>query len=220
MLFTGPTGVRKTELAKPIATEYFGSEDLIVRIDMSQYTESHTVSKLIGSPPGYLGHDEGGQLTEAVRRRPYNLILFDEIEKAHRDVINVMLQILDDGRLTDGKGRTVDFNNTLIIMTSNIGGSIITDRKIQLGLEYVNNLVTKKLQKHFAPEFLNRLDEVIVFKQLSKARVREIVELRLKETFERIEYAKKIKLAATKKLKDKLVEEGFQPEYGMRPFRP
>lgn len=133
--------------------------------------------------------------------------------------MDVMLQILEDGRLTDGKGRTVDFNNTLIITTSNIGGIIITHRKIQLGLEDVNNLITKELKKNFAPEFLNRLDEVIVFKQLSKAQVRKIVELRLKETFKRIEYAKKIKLAATKQLKDKLVEEGFQPEYGMRPLR-
>ena len=218
-LFTGPTGVGKTELAKLIAVEYFGSMGAMVRIDMSEYMEKHTVSRLIGSPPGYIGHDDGGQLTEAVRRRPYNLILFDEIEKAHRDVMNVMLQILDDGRLTDSKGRTVDFSNTLIIMTSNIGGSLITQTKIQLEFEQVKNLVAEELKKNFLPEFLNRLDEVIVFKPLSEAQLRKIVEIRLKETYERIEEAKNIAVSVTQELKNKLIEEGLSPLYGARPLR-
>ncbi|WKA04079.1 hypothetical protein VitviT2T_022142 [Vitis vinifera] len=218
-LFTGPTGVGKTELAKLIALEYFGSKEAMVRIDMSEYMEKHTVSRLCGSPPGYVGHDEGGQLTEAVRRRPYNLVLFDEIEKAHRDVMNVMLQILDDGRLTDGKGRTVDFKNTLIIMTSNIGGSLITQTKIQLGFEQVKNLVAEELKKNFLPEFLNRLDEVIVFKQLSKPQLREIVDIRLEEVYTRFEEAKNINVEVTEELKEKLVEEGFSPGYGARPLR-
>lgn len=218
-LFTGPTGVGKTELAKLIALEYFGSKEAMVRIDMSEYMEKHTVSRLCGSPPGYVGHDEGGQLTEAVRRRPYNLVLFDEIEKAHRDVMNVMLQILDDGRLTDGKGRTVDFKYTLIIMTSNIGGSLITQTKIQLGFEQVKNLVAEELKKNFLPEFLNRLDEVIVFKQLSKPQLREIVDIRLEEVYTRFEEAKNINVEVTEELKEKLVEEGFSPGYGARPLR-
>ncbi|KAJ9683181.1 hypothetical protein PVL29_018959 [Vitis rotundifolia] len=218
-LFTGPTGVGKTELAKLIALEYFGSKEAMVRIDMSEYMEKHTVSRLCGSPPGYVGHDKGGQLTEAVRRRPYNLVLFDEIEKAHRDVMNVMLQILDDGRLTDSKGRTVDFKNTLIIMTSNIGGSLITQTKIQLGFEQVKNLVAEELKKNFLPEVLNRLDEVIVFKQLSKPQLREIVDIRLEEVNKRVEEAKNINVEVTEELKEKLVEEGFRPGYGARPLR-
>ncbi len=196
-IFSGPTGVGKSELAKALASYYFGSEEAMVRLDMSEFMERHTVSKLIGSPPGYVGYSEGGQLTEAVRRRPYTVVLFDEIEKAHPDVFNMMLQILEDGRLTDSKGRTVDFKNTLLIMTSNVGSSVIEKGGGGIGfqLDYgekdssynrIKSLVNEELKQYFRPEFLNRLDEIIVFRQLTKTEVKEIADIMLKEVFERL----------------------------------
>ncbi|GAA0148679.1 chaperone [Lithospermum erythrorhizon] len=228
-IFSGPTGVGKSELAKSLATYYFGSEEAMVRLDMSEFMERHTVSKLIGSPPGYVGYSEGGQLTEAVRRRPYTVVLFDEIEKAHPDVFNMMLQILEDGRLTDSKGRTVDFKNTLLIMTSNIGSSVIEKggRRIGFDLDYdekdssynrIKSLVTEELKQYFRPEFLNRLDEMIVFRQLTKLEVKEIADIMLKEVFERLK-GKDIELQVTDRFRDRVVDEGYDPSYGARPLR-
>ncbi|CAH2574477.1 ATP-dependent Clp protease ATP-binding subunit ClpA homolog [Planktothrix rubescens] len=228
-IFSGPTGVGKTELTKALAAYFFGSEDAMVRLDMSEYMERHTVSKLIGSPPGYVGYNEGGQLTEAVRRRPYTVVLFDEIEKAHPDVFNMLLQILEDGRLTDAKGRTVDFKNTLIIMTSNIGSKVIEKGGGGLGFEFsenqndaqynrIRNLVNEELKQYFRPEFLNRLDEIIVFRQLNKEEVKEIAVILLKEVFGRL-LEKGITLEVTDKFKERLVEEGYNPSYGARPLR-
>jgi ATP-dependent Clp protease ATP-binding subunit ClpC len=228
-IFSGPTGVGKTELTKALATYFFGSEDAMIRLDMSEYMERHTVSKLIGSPPGYVGYNEGGQLTEAVRRRPYTVVLFDEIEKAHPDVFNLLLQILEDGRLTDAKGRTVDFKNTLLIMTSNIGSKVIEKGGGGLGFELesdqtesqynrIRSLVNEELKNYFRPEFLNRLDEIIVFRQLNKEEVKEISELLLKEVFARLT-EKEITLQVTEKFKERLIEEGFNPAYGARPLR-
>jgi ATP-dependent Clp protease ATP-binding subunit ClpC len=227
--FSGPTGVGKTELTKALATYFFGSEDAMIRLDMSEYMERHTVSKLIGSPPGYVGYSEGGQLTEAVRRRPYTVVLFDEIEKAHPDIFNMLLQILEDGRLTDAKGRTVDFKNTLLIMTSNIGSKVIEKGGGGLGFEFIEDaaesnynrirsLVNEELKDRFAPEFLNRLDEIIVFRQLNKEEVKEISEILLKEVFKRLT-EQNITLQVTDKFKERLVEEGFNPSYGARPLR-
>ena len=191
-IFSGPTGVGKTELTKALAAYFFGSEEAMIRLDMSEFMERHTVSKLIGSPPGYVGFNEGGQLTEAVRRRPYTVVLFDEIEKAHPDVFNLLLQLLEEGRLTDSKGRTVDFKNTLIIMTSNIGSKVIEKGGGGLGFEFSGenledtqynrnkSLVNEELKQYFRPEFLNRLDEIIVFRQLSRDEVKDIAEIMLK----------------------------------------
>ncbi|BAT73154.1 Chaperone protein [Vigna angularis] len=228
-IFSGPTGVGKSELAKALAAYYFGSEEAMIRLDMSEFMERHTVSKLIGSPPGYVGYTEGGQLTEAVRRRPYTVVLFDEIEKAHPDVFNMMLQILEDGRLTDSKGRTVDFKNTLLIMTSNVGSSVIEKggRKMGFDLDYdekdssynrIKSLVTEELKQYFRPEFLNRLDEMIVFRQLTKLEVKEIADIMLKEVFERLK-AKEINLSVTERFRERVVEEGYNPSYGARPLR-
>ncbi|KAE9601360.1 putative ClpA/B family, UVR domain, P-loop containing nucleoside triphosphate hydrolase [Lupinus albus] len=228
-IFSGPTGVGKSELAKALAAYYFGSEEAMIRLDMSEFMERHTVSKLIGSPPGYVGYTEGGQLTEAVRRRPYTVVLFDEIEKAHPDVFNMMLQILEDGRLTDSKGRTVDFKNTLLIMTSNIGSSVIEKggRKIGFDLDYdekdssynrIKSLVTEELKQYFRPEFLNRLDEMIVFRQLTKLEVKEIADIMLKEVFERLK-TKEIELSVTERFRERVVDEGYNPSYGARPLR-
>jgi ATP-dependent Clp protease ATP-binding subunit ClpC len=228
-IFSGPTGVGKTELAKSLAAYFFGSEDAMIRLDMSEYMERHTVSKLIGSPPGYVGYNEGGQLTEAVRRRPYTVVLFDEIEKAHPDVFNMLLQILEDGRLTDAKGRTVDFKNTLLIMTSNIGSKVIEKGGGRLGFEdaqneadskynHIRNLVNEELKNYFRPEFLNRLDEIIVFRQLSKDEVKEISEIMLREVFGRLT-EQGITLEVTDRFKDRLVTEGYNPSYGARPLR-
>ena len=211
-IFSGPTGVGKTELTKALATYFFGSEDAMVRLDMSEYMERHTVSKLIGSPPGYVGYNEGGQLTEAVRRRPYTVVLFDEVEKAHPDVFNLMLQIFEDGRLTDSKGRVIDFKNTLFIMTSNIGSKVIEKGGGGLGFELsedqssshynrIKSLVNEELKQYFRPEFLNRLDEIIVFRQLTKDEVAEIAEIMLKEVFERISM-KGIQLEVTDRFKN------------------
>ncbi|KAH7405502.1 hypothetical protein KP509_15G073100 [Ceratopteris richardii] len=228
-IFSGPTGVGKSELAKALAAYYFGSEEAMVRLDMSEFMERHTVSKLIGSPPGYVGYSEGGQLTEAVRRRPYTVVLFDEIEKAHPDVFNMMLQILEDGRLTDSKGRTVDFKNTLLIMTSNVGSSVIEKGGGGIGfqLDYdekdssynrIKTLVNEELKQYFRPEFLNRLDEIIVFRQLTKSEVKDIAEIMLKEVFDRVK-KKEIDLQVTERFKDRIVDEGFSPSYGARPLR-
>ncbi len=228
-VFSGPTGVGKTELAKSLAAYFFGAEEAMIRLDMSEFMERHTVSKLIGSPPGYVGYNEGGQLTEAVRRRPYTVVLFDEIEKAHPDVFNMLLQILEDGRLTDAKGRTVDFKNTLLILTSNIGSKVIEKGGGGLGFELeadqaesqynrIRSLVNEELKTYFRPEFLNRLDEIIVFRQLTKDEVKEISVILLKEVFSRLEL-QGIRLEVTEKFKDRLVEEGYNPSYGARPLR-
>ncbi|MDC2975530.1 ATP-dependent Clp protease ATP-binding subunit, partial [Prochlorococcus sp. AH-736-D23] len=229
-IFSGPTGVGKTELTKSLASYFFGSEEAMIRLDMSEFMERHTVSKLIGSPPGYVGFNEGGQLTEAVRRRPYTVVLFDEVEKAHPDVFNLLLQLLEDGRLTDSKGRTVDFKNTLLIMTSNIGSKVIEKGGGGLGFEFsgdsvedsqynrIKSLVNEELKQYFRPEFLNRLDEIIVFRQLSKNEVKEIAEIMLQEVFARLQ-DKGIKLDVTDAFKERLVEEGYNPSYGARPLR-
>jgi ATP-dependent Clp protease ATP-binding subunit ClpC len=229
-IFSGPTGVGKTELTKSLAAYFFGSEEAMIRLDMSEFMERHTVSKLIGSPPGYVGFNEGGQLTEAVRRRPYTVVLFDEIEKAHPDVFNLLLQLLEDGRLTDSKGRTVDFKNTLIIMTSNIGSKVIEKGGGGLGFEFsgsdaeetnynrIRSLVNEELKQYFRPEFLNRLDEIIVFRQLTRDEVKEIAEIMLKEVFGRMG-EKGIHLSVTEAFKERLVEEGYNPSYGARPLR-
>ena len=228
-VFSGPTGVGKTELAKSLAAYFFGSEEAMIRLDMSEYMERHTVSKLIGSPPGYVGYNEGGQLTEAVRRRPYTVVLFDEIEKAHPDVFNMLLQILEDGRLTDAKGRTVDFKNTLLILTSNIGSKVIEKGGGGLGFEFsqdlaesqynrIRALVNEELKQYFRPEFLNRLDEIIVFRQLTKDEVKEIADIMLKDVFGRL-MEQGITLEVTERFKDRLVEEGYSPSYGARPLR-
>ncbi len=229
-IFSGPTGVGKTELTKSLASYFFGSEEAMIRLDMSEFMERHTVSKLIGSPPGYVGFNEGGQLTEAVRRRPYTVVLFDEVEKAHPDVFNLLLQLLEDGRLTDSKGRTVDFKNTLLIMTSNIGSKVIEKGGGGLGFEFagdsiedtqynrIKSLVNEELKQYFRPEFLNRLDEIIVFRQLSKNEVKEIAEIMLQEVFARLK-DKGIKLDVTDAFKERLVEEGYNPSYGARPLR-
>ncbi|WP_016952177.1 ATP-dependent Clp protease ATP-binding subunit [Anabaena sp. PCC 7108] len=228
-VFSGPTGVGKTELAKSLASYFFGSEEAMIRLDMSEYMERHTVSKLIGSPPGYVGYNEGGQLTEAVRRRPYTVVLFDEIEKAHPDVFNMLLQILEDGRLTDAKGRTVDFKNTLLILTSNIGSKVIEKGGSGIGFEFsedatetqynrIRSLVNEELKQYFRPEFLNRLDEIIVFRQLNKIEVTQIAEIMLKEVFGRLT-EKGIVLEVTDRFKERLITEGYSPSYGARPLR-
>ncbi|MBD1840948.1 ATP-dependent Clp protease ATP-binding subunit [Coleofasciculus sp. FACHB-501] len=228
-IFSGPTGVGKTELAKSLAAYFFGSEEAMIRLDMSEFMESHTVSKLIGSPPGYVGYDEGGQLTEAVRRKPYTVVLFDEIEKAHPDVFNMMLQLLDDGRLTDAQGRTVDFKNTLIIMTSNVGSKVIekgggglgfevTDNQAEAQYNHVRALVNEELKQYFRPEFLNRLDEIIVFRQLTKDEVKQISVIMLREISERLT-EQGITLEVSDRFKDRVVTEGYSPAYGARPLR-
>lgn len=228
-IFSGPTGVGKTELTKALSDYFFGSEEAIVRLDMSEYMERHTVSKLIGSPPGFVGYDEGGQLTEAVRRRPYSVVLFDEIEKAHPDVFNLMLQIFEDGHLSDSQGRKVDFKNTLLIMTSNIGSRVIEKGGGGLGFEVaddktdaqynrIRNLVNEELKQYFRPEFLNRVDDIIVFGQLKREEIKSIADLQLKQVFSRL-MEQNISLQATDAFKERLVDEGYDPAYGARPLR-
>src|SRR6056297_3131246 len=226
-IFLGPTGVGKTELAKTLAETMFNDEDAMIRVDMSEYMEKHSVSRLVGSPPGYVGHEEGGQLTEPVRRRPYSVILFDEIEKAHPDVFNVLLQILEDGVLTDTHGRKVDFKNTIVIMTSNVGANLI-EKQSQLGFkaefdekadyESMKDNVMSQLRRTFRPEFLNRLDETIVFHSLSKDHIKEIVDLMLDDLRERLE-EKSIEIEVTEAAKAKLAEDGYDSEFGARPLR-
>jgi len=227
-IFLGPTGVGKTELCKALAEAVFGSENAIIRLDMSEYMEKHTVSKLIGSPPGYVGFEEGGQLTEKVRRSPYSVILFDEIEKAHPDVFNMLLQILDDGILTDSQGRKVNFKNTIIIMTSNIGARLITSKKTSLGFSEENDSsndenrikqqVLEALKKEFRPEFLNRLDDIIVFKKLTQNEILQIAENMLKGLKERMT-SLGIEVSFDKSVSKAVADAGFDPVYGARPLR-
>jgi len=214
-IFLGPTGVGKTELARALAEFLFDDERAMVRIDMSEYMEKHSVSRLIGAPPGYVGYEEGGQLTEAVRRRPYSVLLLDEVEKAHQDVFNVLLQLLDDGRLTDGQGRTVDFTNAVLIMTSNLGSEFIQP---DLPDEVVEERVMRAVQAHFRPEFLNRVDDVIVFSRLSRPQIRQIVDIQLEQLKRRLT-DRRINLELTDQAKDHLAQEGFDPVYGARPLK-
>ena len=224
-MFLGPTGVGKTELSKALAEYLFDDERAMIRIDMSEYMEKHSVARLIGAPPGYVGYEEGGQLTEAVRRKPYSVILLDEIEKAHPDVFNILLQVLDDGRLTDSKGVTVDFRNTVIIMTSNIGSEYLTRIKGEPGteeykIEFEKAVaeVNAELKRRFKPEFLNRVDEIIVFNPLGRNEIKQIVRLLLKKTYEKIKEAG-YELEVTDRLVERIASEGFDPVFGARPLR-
>jgi ATP-dependent Clp protease ATP-binding subunit ClpB len=213
-MFLGPTGVGKTELARALAAFLFDDEQAMVRIDMSEYQEKHTVSRMIGAPPGYVGYEEAGQLTEAVRRRPYAVVLFDEIEKAHAEVLNVLLQLLDDGRLTDSKGRTVDFKNTVVIMTSNLGSQFLTGE----ATEGARRQVTDALREHFRPEFLNRIDEIIFFHALDREHMKRIIDIQLAGLIRRLE-ERKIHVELTDAAKEYLVREGYDPTYGARPLK-
>jgi ATP-dependent Clp protease ATP-binding subunit ClpB len=213
-IFLGPTGVGKTELARALAEFMFDDENNIVRIDMSEYQERHTVSRLIGAPPGYVGYDEGGQLTEAIRRRPYSVVLFDEIEKAHPEVFNAMLQLLDDGRLTDGHGRTVNFKNTVVIMTSNIGSPYI----MELGADAAQDKVMAEMRHHFRPEFLNRVDDIITFHSLSQEDLVRIVEIQLGH-LRHLLAERKLTLELTEAAKQHLAEAGYDPTFGARPLK-
>ena len=218
-LFLGPTGVGKTELAKTLAESLFDSENNVVRIDMSEYMEKHSVARLIGAPPGYVGYEEGGQLTEAVRRKPYSVILFDEIEKAHPDVFNVLLQLMDDGRLTDSQGRTVDFKNVVVIMTSNVGSRYLQDNLIDNEIsESARESVMADLRDHFRPEFLNRIDDTVLFKPLSLEEITEIVNLLLNALNQRLE-DRKISVVFTDSAKKWIGEKGYDPTYGARPLK-
>ena len=212
-IFLGPTGVGKTEVAKTLAYELFDNEKHIVRIDMSEYMESHSVARLIGAPPGYIGYDEGGQLTEAVRRNPYSIVLFDEIEKAHKDIFNILLQILDDGRITDSQGRTVDFKNTIIIMTSNLGSEYILNKENNL-----NELIHNELKHTFKPEFLNRIDEIIIFNSLNKNTIYEILDNIIKNIEDRLK-DKQIKINITDKTKQYIINNSYDESFGARPIK-
>jgi ATP-dependent Clp protease ATP-binding subunit ClpC len=218
-LFLGPTGVGKTELARTLAEVLFGDEDVVIRLDMSEYQERHTVSRLVGAPPGYVGYEEAGQLTEAVRRKPYSIVLLDEIEKAHTDVFNLLLQILDDGRLTDAQGRTVDFKHTVVIMTSNLGADRIqAHARREESFDELKDDLLQLLRAHFRPEFLNRIDEVIVFRTLTKEQVEQIARLLLDRVARRL-HAQHIKVTFTDDAVAHLAERGFDPEFGARPLR-
>jgi len=215
-IFLGPTGVGKTELARALAEFLFDNEQAMVRIDMSEYMEKHTVARLVGAPPGYVGYEEGGQLTEAVRRRPYSVILFDEIEKAHPDVFNILLQILEDGRLTDGQGRTVDFRNTVIIMTSNLGSHMLQDPA--LTEEDKEKAVLEAVRQNFRPEFLNRVDEIIIFRPLSREQIKQIVDIQLERLRKRLA-ERRIALQLTPAAMELIANEGYDPTYGARPLK-
>jgi ATP-dependent Clp protease ATP-binding subunit ClpB len=223
-LFLGPTGVGKTELARALAEFLFDDERAMIRLDMSEYMEKHTVARLIGAPPGYVGYEEGGQLTEPVRRRPYSVILFDEVEKAHGDVWNVLLQVLDDGRLTDGQGRTVDFKNTVLILTSNIGSGHMQAIEDRPGLDastrkdLVRTAVLDEVRRVFRPEFVNRLDEIVVFNRLEQAQIRRIVDIQLARFTSRLE-RRGLTLELTDRAKDMLAKAGWDPQYGARPLK-
>ena len=219
-IFLGPTGVGKTELAKALSRALFDTERNMIRIDMSEYMEKHSVSRLVGAPPGYVGYDEGGQLTEAVRRKPYSVILFDEIEKAHPDVFNILLQLLDDGRLTDNQGRTVDFKNTIVIMTSNIGSMYLTENIEKDGSvpEEVKEHVVEDMKKHFRPEFINRLDDIIVFSPLTEKQIGKIIDMSMAEIESRLE-DRNIKLHLTDASKALIAKEAYTPQYGARPVK-
>jgi ATP-dependent Clp protease ATP-binding subunit ClpB len=219
-IFLGPTGVGKTELARSLAEALFDTEENMIRIDMSEYMERHAVARLIGAPPGYVGYEEGGQLTERVRRKPYSVILFDEIEKAHHDVFNILLQILDDGRLTDSHGRTVDFRNTIVIMTSNIGATALMEGITNEGeiAEEARNTVMSRLRSHFRPEFLNRVDDVVLFKPLQKHEIKQIVGLMTSDLEVRLQQ-QGIAFEITEEAKDFIAGEGYDPVYGARPLR-
>jgi ATP-dependent Clp protease ATP-binding subunit ClpB len=228
-IFLGTTGVGKTELAKALAEYLFNDENALVRIDMSEYQEQHTVSRLIGAPPGYVGYDEGGQLTEAVRRRPYSVVLLDEIEKAHHDVFNILLQVLDDGRLTDNKGRVADFKNTIIIMTSNIGSHLIQENYEQLGastspgdheriFEKTQDEVLELLRQTIRPEFLNRIDEVIMFRPISRSEIKEIIKIQLAQ-LDKLLAKQNIVLESGSIALDYLAQIGYDPQYGARPLK-
>jgi ATP-dependent Clp protease ATP-binding subunit ClpB len=212
-IFLGPTGVGKTELARALAEFLFDDERAMVRIDMSEYQEKHTVSRLVGAPPGYVGYEEGGQLTEAVRRRPYSVVLFDEIEKAHNEVFNVLLQLLDDGRLTDGHGRTVDFRNTVVIMTSNLGNQLWEG-----GHEVTRDEITKVLQMHFRPEFLNRIDEIVIFHQLTREHLAEIVDIQLRHVATLLK-ERGFTIEVSETAREYLAEVGYDPDFGARPLK-
>lgn len=216
-LFLGPTGVGKTELARALASLLFDSEEAMVRIDMSEYMEKHAVSRLIGAPPGYVGYEEGGQLTEAIRRRPYSVVLLDEVEKAHRDVFNILLQVLDDGRITDSQGRLVDFRNTIIVMTSNIGSEYILHNHPQ-DYDTMREKVLTSLRKHFRPEFLNRIDDIIIFHSLTKDQLKQIVSLQLKK-LQALLAEQRLSIELTEEAKDFLTEVGYDPVYGARPLK-
>jgi ATP-dependent Clp protease ATP-binding subunit ClpB len=215
-LFLGPTGVGKTETARALAEFLFDDEQALVRIDMSEYQEKHTVSRLIGAPPGYVGYDEAGQLTEAVRRRPYSVVLFDEVEKAHPEVLNVLLQLLDDGRLTDAQGRTVDFRNTIVIMTSNLGSQWITERG--LSEDEIRERVMDAVRTHFRPELINRIDEIVIFHALGLEQIQRIVEIQLRGLRTRLA-ERKMSLELTPAAEQELAREGFDPVYGARPLK-
>jgi ATP-dependent Clp protease ATP-binding subunit ClpB len=217
-IFLGPTGVGKTETARALAEFVFDDERAMVRIDMSEYMEKHAVARLIGAPPGYVGYEEGGQLTEAVRRRPHAVVLFDEIEKAHTEVFNVLLQILDDGRLTDAQGRTVDFRNVVIIMTSNIGSQHILEAGVAGDWKQVEDVVRRQLNAHFRPEFLNRVDDIVVFRPLGEAELRRIVDLQLQRV-EKLAFDVGVRLEVTDAARDFIAREGYDPVFGARPLK-
>lgn len=217
-LFLGPTGVGKTELCKSLATFLFDTEEAMVRIDMSEFMEKHSVARLVGAPPGYVGYEEGGYLTEAVRRKPYSVILLDEVEKAHPDVFNILLQVLDDGRLTDGQGRTVDFRNTVIVMTSNLGSNVIQEMAGEDNYDAMKNAVMEIVGQHFRPEFINRVDDVVVFHPLQKSQIRAIADIQLSHLRQRLA-EKEMGLELSDAALDMLSEAGFDPVYGARPLK-
>ena len=217
-LFLGPTGVGKTELSKALAEFLFDTEDALIRIDMSEFMEKHSVARMIGAPPGYVGYEEGGHLTELVRRRPYSVILMDEVEKAHPDVFNILLQVLDDGRLTDGQGRTVDFRNTVIVMTSNLGSDLIQEMAGEAQYNKMKSAVLSIVGKNFRPEFVNRIDDIIVFHPLTKEHLRSIADIQIQYLQQRL-IARNLQLSITESALNQLTKAGFDPVYGARPLR-